>query len=606
MRQLMKRWEVWVLAALVLGFCYRLAFTDLILARGDTFNYFYPYWDARSAALREGQLPLWSPELLMGSPLLAEPQLGTFYLPNWLVTPFSAPDAVRISILLHLWWAGLGAFLLFRQTAPESRRSSALLAGLLFALGGFLTAHVEQINQLQGMAWLPWVLWLGQRLFTAPDRRAALWSGLWLAAALALQFFSGHTQTVFITGVALLVLAVMTWRRPDGWRGGMGRLLGIGLAGIVTLALVLPQFLPTLELTGMSNRGGGGIGPSQATAFSLPPSYLARTLLPSYDGLLFTEYLAGVGVVGLGLALLGVLTPLPAQARSRWLWGVMALIGLGLAFGRYNPLYFEGLATLPGFNLFRAPARWLALLALGLAMLAGLGLEALPASQRGRRRSWLVLLLLAGLMAGGLLAPRLSAALAILPEDIVGGSTISLPTLAAWGFGLVALAVMIGRRPAAGWVIGVVVIELWGASQVLPLNDLVPRAVYLGQRFTISQLLAENETDVVPPRILSISQLQFDVGDRDRLRTRFEGLGMSEDAIQIAFTALKRQEMVMGNLPLTWGIQSADGYGGGILPTMAYSQYTSLLLPADSLRSVDGRIGEMMRNQPVGACVCRH
>ena len=37
-----------LVAALALVFFYRLAFTDSILARGDTFAYFYPYWHARS------------------------------------------------------------------------------------------------------------------------------------------------------------------------------------------------------------------------------------------------------------------------------------------------------------------------------------------------------------------------------------------------------------------------------------------------------------------------------------------------------------------------------------------------------------------------------
>ena len=65
---------------------------------------------------------------------------------------------------------------------------------------------------------------------------------------------------------------------------------------------------------------------------------------------------------------------LPLSPRATWL--IVALVGLALAFGLYNPLYWL-LATLPGFNLFRVPARWLALFALGTALLAGLGVEAL-------------------------------------------------------------------------------------------------------------------------------------------------------------------------------------------------------------------------------------
>jgi hypothetical protein len=123
-----------LIVALTLAFFFRLAFTDLILARGDTFAYFYPYWDARDSALRGGQLPLWSPDLFMGVPLLANSQLGTFYPPNWLTVSFSPPEAIRISILLHICWAFAGAYLLARR-AVALPRLPALLAAAVFALG---------------------------------------------------------------------------------------------------------------------------------------------------------------------------------------------------------------------------------------------------------------------------------------------------------------------------------------------------------------------------------------------------------------------------------------------------------------------------------------
>jgi hypothetical protein len=55
-----------LLVILALVFFDRLTFSDFVLARGDTFAYFYPYWEARNAALMAGRLPLWSPDLFMG------------------------------------------------------------------------------------------------------------------------------------------------------------------------------------------------------------------------------------------------------------------------------------------------------------------------------------------------------------------------------------------------------------------------------------------------------------------------------------------------------------------------------------------------------------
>ncbi|XWX03441.1 YfhO family protein [Aggregatilineales bacterium SYSU G02658] len=592
------------LAALLLAMFHQLVFTDRILARGDTFNFFYPYWDARHAALRAGELPLWTPELFMGSPLLAEPQVGTFYPPNWPLTPLNAPDAVRVSVLLHVLWAGVGMLWLYRALTGDPRWQPALTAAVAFAFGGYLTARVEQINQLQGLAWLPWCAALWLRVMSAAGWRDRARAALLLMGALAVQFFSGHTQTSFLTGAALGLLwgwwalsgtarraPTPRWRLGDAARP----LLWALIVGAGALLLALPQFLPTLELTGLSNRGGGGFNRDQATAFSLPPHYLGRALLPSHDGLLFTEYLAGVGVIGLGLAAIGA----AHGGRGRGAALLLAGAGLFLALGRFNPLYYEALASLPGFNLFRVPARWLALLAVGAALLSGLGVAALI--DRAPLRRWLPFVLI-GALAGLALLPRWVSALQIQPEDISGGAAVTARTLAAWGIAGAALAGIVWRRWAGG-ALAALSVELLAASLVMPFNDLAPREVYLQGRFTAHQMQAYAQAAADPPRLLSISALLFDVGDRDRLRARYQAAGLGEEAIQLAFTALKRQEIVAGNLPLTWGVHSADGYGGGLLPTMTYSQLTALLLPTGSLRSVDGRIGEMLaRPECRGAC----
>ncbi|MBE2268057.1 MAG: hypothetical protein IAE80_07470, partial [Anaerolinea sp.] len=413
--------HIFFILALTLIFFYPLAFSDNILARGDTYAYHYPYWAARSAALLRGELPLWTPDLFMGAPLLANPQIGTFYPPNWVVAPLSPPDGIRVSLLLHVAWAGIGTFALARRTLRVSR-IAALGAAAIFAFGGYLGAHGEQINQLQGLAWLPMLLLIFDWAVNRPFPR-----GLVLALALALTFFTGHTQTMFMALVALGVYALLT--KP--LRGLALLAVGGGIALIVTL----PQLLPTLELMGVSNRRGG-FNLNQATAFSLSPFIAGRGLLPSYDGMIFSEYIGYIGVIGLGLAIFGVerkrssttententeeeaekitLTAENAESAERRAsissfslrslrslrfnpYFVLTVLGLFLAFGAFNPLYWL-LAGLPGFNLFRVPARWLALFALGSALLAARGLQRVIDGERPALRTWIAV----GIVIGGL------------------------------------------------------------------------------------------------------------------------------------------------------------------------------------------------------------
>ena len=53
---------------LIFLFFNKMAFSNLILARGDTFLYFYPYWHAAAEALREVRVPFWNPAIFMGAP----------------------------------------------------------------------------------------------------------------------------------------------------------------------------------------------------------------------------------------------------------------------------------------------------------------------------------------------------------------------------------------------------------------------------------------------------------------------------------------------------------------------------------------------------------
>ncbi len=576
----------------------------MILARGDTFTYFYPYWGVRDAALLSGHLPLWSPDLFMGVPLLANSQLGTFYPPNWILASLTPPDAIRVSILLHVAWAGIGTYLLARRSLGASRLA-ALLAGGLFAFGGHIGAHVEQINQLQGLAWLPWLIYLFDRALERP-----LPNAIWLSMGLALQFFSGHTQTLFITVVALAIYALST--RPI--RG----VITLACAGGAALVLALPQLIPTLELTRVSNRSGG-LTLNQATAFSFSPFVTGRGLLPSYDSLIFAEYVAYPGVIGLGLAIIGALSAraglkpaptrrfrLPLSPRLRWL--IMALAGLALAYGVYDPLYWL-LGSLPGFDLFRVPARWLALFALGTAMLAALGIESLRVgAQRAvplqitSWRSWrlggstflIPTLIIAALAALSLLTLR--------QNDL---TPVSLPTpITGIGWALALLVLLIGvwrRLPLM--LAGAALLELGLASQIMPYNQLVPPDAASAQRFTESQLIAEQRGQTPSGRVLSISGLLFDPGDRGALLARYQSLGMSPDAIALAFDTVKLKETLGANLPLIWAIPSVDGYDGGLLPTTSYSAFTSLLLPGGE-RSIDGRLRELLAQPDCGgACI---
>lgn len=590
-----------LLIALSLLFFHKLVFSGMILARGDTIEYFYPYWDARNLALREGRLPLWTPDLFMGAPLLANPQIGVYYPPNWLTAPFRAPSAITISILTHTALAAAGACWLYREAISRSW-IAALAAAVIYAFSGFLGAHVEQINQLQGLAWLPWLFAFSHRLLRSD---APLRDGLPLGMAWALQIFSGHTQTVFVSGLGVVVYAIAQAAAASGganllWRVGRALLLLVGSFSLA-LCLALPQLLPSLELMSLSNRSEG-FDPNSASAFALPAGLLGRALLPNYEGQLFGEYVAAIGVIGLGLAIWRM-TALQWPDRRKWIWLGLALLGLVLALGNQTVIY-RLVDELPPFNLFRAPARFLSLFTLGAAMLAGMGVDSLePAAKPARARLPRIAL------TGGLILLLITLTAFVLPtrpDLIFGEAAIGAATLVRWlGAALLLTALLLApwrwRSIAA---LGLVACELFMAAQALPYNDLTPPEVYLSPRSTVTALQELNADEPAPGRTLGISQIYFDPLEIGDMRRRYDQLGMDFRAQFHALDAVKKGEALRPNLSLTWGIASLDGYGGGITPTRHYAQYSALLLPAGAETAVDGRLGARLALPDCrGACV---
>ncbi len=612
-------WPPLALLGLTLFFFHGLAFTDHILARGDTYAYFYPYWHARNSALLAGQLPLWTPDLFMGAPLLANSQLGTFYPLNWPLAPLSPPDGIRISILLHVYLALVGTYLLACAVLPHTSgwrgTLPPLAAAVIFGLGGYLSAHIEQINQLQGLAWLPWLFLLYRRAQRAPGHFIPL-----LAAIIALQFFTGHTQTVFIglvglavyglTEVIPLVLVPSSISASEGqrlrpWKIMITRallmvhpLLILATAAFIGLMLAAPQLIPTMELNSLSNRRGG-LNPNEATAFSLNPLLIGRGMLPSYDSFVFAEYIAYAGVIGLGLALVGLFTRGRNQPpRAPWL--ALGVAGLFLALGEFNPLYWP-LAGLPGFNFFRVPARWLALYALGGALLAGMGLQALLAAPPLRR--WRLYSAVIA-VTGGLAVASLLAIYA--PQEVMGPAAPTSITWAGWGVALMVLlaGLALWRRISTPLLVGALVAELFLAAAILPYNLLVTPDTYTLPRFTTYQLHVYQQTQTPPGRILSISGLFFDPGDKATLGARYHHYGLSEQEIRLALVDTKMKEVLAANLPLIYGIPTIDGFDGGLLPTAHYTAFTSLLLPNGNMRTVDGRLREILAKPGCrGACM---
>ena len=599
------RWLPDALAVLSLGGFIAFLFRHTLVGPGvlagfDLVNYFYPLKTYAARRLAAGDIPLWNPDLFFGSPFLANIQNGVLYPPNLLFSWMSFPDALLANTIGHFWWGALGMYLLVR-VGWNCSRCAALLAGAVFAGSGFLGAHVGHLNQVQTAVWLPWLL--------LALERAAAGSLVWLVLGgwlLALQLLAGHTQEAYyaLLTVGIWAAALVVLRRPNGWRVARGAdrrfqyrqwytlarqlpRIGVWLAPLIVLAgvvvnaagLAAAQLLPTLELRSLSHRAGG-LTLHEATALAVDRTHILESLLPTFWELPNQEVIGYVGVAALVVALAGLTHPL-RLGRAVVLAGIAAL-AVTLALGLYTSLYLFLHDWLPAFDAFRAPGRWLFIATVALAGLAGLGADAVlrqwsghGKQATGTHRAALFTLALVAVVGGLALYAWRSLVVVAIPWLPHGRVVVLWSLVALLTVGLVLHALTAGPR---WWhrllLAGLVAGELIFAARPMEYQQSRPAAVYAWNPAVAEQLVALEADNPAAPRLLSVA-------DKDRVRELHQSALATAGVATSAVPYTRFHEMLHPNLHLVFGVSSADGYDGGLLPLRAYAPLQRALASAD-------------------------
>jgi len=507
---------------------------------GDFTHHFLPFSLFQQQALAAGRLPLWNPYTYSGHPFLADIQAAVFYplsnLVLGLTLPWTAVDQrlyfLQLEAVIQVALAGYFVYLLVH--ALTSQRLAAFTAGCAFAFSGYLTGYPPlQLAILRSAIWLPLLLYLLLQAMREPTR----WRW-WIGAGVtyAMAFLAGHPQTFLhisytIAGWALFLLMRGRVARHDPSVAPRAKLtaqlFGLGAFLVLATGLSAAQLLPSLEFSELSVRANvdyayvsGGFA-WQDTWQLLLPGVLTQ-FSPIY-----------VGVIGLGLALAGIGfgrstretrepgTPTPdPYNRYPLFFGFLALIALLLAYGDNGFLYPLAYWVAPGWNLFRGQERAALLVALGLSVLIGAGMAALPTLTYLERRR--LALLYAVLVAGG------AYCYGILWQ-LVGQSAVG-----QWHYLLIAVVTMLLAmalivlllRPAwsrrRGRIIaGLVVLNLFGANISTNLDWVDParKTMLAPEMAAVEQAVRQGvpQATGLPGRVYNEFRIYEDYGMRQQI-----------------------------------------------------------------------------------------
>jgi hypothetical protein len=373
---------------------------------------------------RHGWLPLWNPHQGMGYPLYANSQSAIFYPPNALFV-WLRERAFGWLAALHLWWAGMGAWLLLRRQVGVGF-AAALVGAIAFAFSLWMITWQYLPSVPATASWLPWVVLTTARWSVQPDVRRATWWG----TAMGLCLLAGHLQIAFyVLGAGLLLaiygilMRIRIRKTSASFSETAGSKTGTWASALLAFALALalsaPQVLPAVEMSRLSHRRAPATmeGYSAYVGSAMPVAHLITLFLPDFFGHPgvartdapdvstywgkgnYAEFACFVGIPVLLLAVLGAW-----GYRSFWrVYALlMAILAMLLALGTpLNALLYFGV---PGFSGTGSPARVLLLWAFGTALLAAMGADRLVSASR---KDWLWTGgVLAGLFAVSLLAAR--------------------------------------------------------------------------------------------------------------------------------------------------------------------------------------------------------
>ncbi len=377
---------------------------NIVLAIGDSWSYSILLRMLLGQMIAQGILPLWNPFTFAGMPLLASVQPGVLYPPNWIFAVFSPGVAINVVVITTYHIALIGSYLYAR--ALNLGRMAALVTGLTFAFSGFMISHLEQVNYIAALVWLPWILLILEKL-----AKSASWGESWRVASLgaviiALHFFAGLPQATFqivlIGFPYFFYLLIAKENRISDWRAKW-RFAAATIAMTICGALLSAiQFLPTRELQLQGERAAITYG--AFAIFSMPPRRLLSFVMPFFFGGAFPQFYRVTGwdywwlhkyihgYIGIVTFLLIAFALIVQRSRRIiWFWAGVALIAMILAFGDYLPFAIHRfLYHVPVYNLFRAPYRHIYEFTFAMSVLAGFGMDSLSRSQNaGRRRALL-------------------------------------------------------------------------------------------------------------------------------------------------------------------------------------------------------------------------
>lgn len=336
----------------------------------DVVSFIYPTQILSVEMLKRGELPLWNPYILAGTPLFANFQTASFSPTVILYFLLNTTTAWSIQIMLQHVLAALFVYLLLRFW--HLTQAASVIGGIIYAFSGFNLIWSQWNGHTLSAAFIPLLILLADKYVAIRKMRYLII----FSFVICCQILSGYPQIVIYTAVALALLVMVSAKSVSDLIRlsivvGVSALLGFGLASF--------QIFPGAELLVNSQRA---IEPLEQSMAILPWSKLITFIAPDYYGNHATgnywgpqDYTSNTGFVGVFAAVFAVCAVyvLKLKQRQNVYFVLLGFFGLFLSFPTFLSLFLwrSGLFGLQAASAHRA----LVLFNLSVAFLSAVGVD---------------------------------------------------------------------------------------------------------------------------------------------------------------------------------------------------------------------------------------
>lgn len=312
-------------------------------------------------ALKNNELPLWTPYFYSGHPLLAIPENYMFDL-NFLLI-FLLKNiylAMNLSLIIYFFIAGLGMYLLVKELVKS--RKAALVSAIIYMFNGLMHSFIisGHINILEGYSLVPFIFLFAHK---ALKSREWIFYSILAGIFLALQILSGSMILFFYSALIVSFYFAFSLISRNFASVLMKCVFAGAIIAAVALALSAVKLLPVLEFTKMSSR---------AVNVSFKEFLGNPVDLKDFAGIAVTNFgygglSAAIGVVGFILMIYGL-----TGYKKRVVIFSLALVIFSLLFAS-GTFIADLMYKMPGFGKLRHVERALVLFVFAGSILAAYG-----------------------------------------------------------------------------------------------------------------------------------------------------------------------------------------------------------------------------------------